>query len=979
MTPERWQQVDDIFQAAMELRAEDRPAFVDSASSGDQELRHEVESLITADEQGLSLVEEPAFQVAASLLASSAPQLAEGQSISHYEILGPIGRGGMGEVYLANDKLLNRRVALKLLPADYSKHNDRLRRFQQEAQAASALNHPNILTIYELGQVDGQQFIATELVDGQTLRQRMKRGKLIPAEALDIAIQAAGALAAAHRAGIVHRDIKPENIMMRPDGYVKVLDFGLAKLTQQESNPCLTDAENPETSSGLLMGTVKYMSPEQARGLSVDLRTDIFSLGVVLYEMLTGHAPFNGDGTSNIVKSILKDEPRPLAGYAPDLPEELQRIVSKALQKNRTKRYEVADELLVDLKIFRQQVEVTARSEPASRRSDGAVSTPDHEAHTASTLKYFASQMREHQVLAAVSLISLAFLLAGYPLAMRISKRATLSQLKVTMLTTTGNVVDAAISPDGKYVAYRNADFRTAEPGLQRLTIRDLTTNEERQIIPSGDPVGLFPVFSPDGKYLYYESVADPMSGWNGPSAFSLHRRAVSGGPAETIVDRVPRKIAISPDGRQIAFIRQDSTQGASTLVLAKLDGTEERSVITRKAPDYFQSALRGGPSWAPDGKSIVYVAVDRSDGYQRIFEVNLETRLERPLTSQKWDYAISDIAWLPDSSGILFNASNSKSSSAIWRLSYPDGYLQRITNDTNRYDTLSVTNDSNSLATIQMNEYVDLWVAPNTDSSGAHRVMAGRHDGFYGFTWAPDGKIVYTRETSGNSDIWIANRDGTKQKQLTIDAHQNVWPAVTSEGRYIVFQSNRTGSDHIWRMDIDGGNQKQLTFGTGESFPSCSTDWVVYKTVESGKDTVWKISLEGGTAQQIIDVRCNVPVVSHNGKLIACSALNRMLIFSFNGGQPVATTDVSWGPAPLVGWTPDDQAVTYGKFSGGVANYWIQPIDGGPPKQLTFFKPDQLASSHGLSLPAWSPDGKDLLYTRYEKISDMVLVSGLK
>src|SRR5437870_4706930 len=276
MTPERYQQIDQIFQAALGLEPEPRAAYLDEVCSGDDKLRQEVESLITSDQGGLSFIDEPAFEMAARVLASDEPALTAGDLIERYEVVSLLGSGGMGEVYLAHDEKLDRKIALKLLPAHFTTSQARLRRFQQEARAASALNHPNIITIHEIGQVESRNFIATEFVDGETLRQRMRRGSLSLHESLDIAIQVCSALAAAHKARIVHRDIKPENIMLRRDGYVKVLDFGLAKLTEQSEQPTEVDAaDNVDISSGLLMGTVKYMSPEQALGQQVDQRSDI--------------------------------------------------------------------------------------------------------------------------------------------------------------------------------------------------------------------------------------------------------------------------------------------------------------------------------------------------------------------------------------------------------------------------------------------------------------------------------------------------------------------------------------------------------------------------------------------------------------------------------------------------------------------------------------------------------------------------------
>jgi serine/threonine protein kinase len=340
MSPERWRQVDEIFQAAIELKAEERSAFVERACGGDEELRREVESLITADDEGLSLIDAPAFETAVGLFANDQPELKDGQGLGHYQIASLLGAGGMGEVYLAEDTELGRKIAIKLLPAEFTKDKERLRRFRQEARAASALNHPNILTIHQISQIEGRHFIATEFVDGQTLRQRMKRSALSRAEAVDIAAQVASALAAAHEAGIVHRDIKPENIMLRLDGYVKVLDFGLAKLTEQhERAPNAQVATSSDVSSGLVMGTVKYMSPEQARGEQVDPRSDIFSFGVVLYEMLSGRAPFAGETTRELIAAIQRKEPPPLT----DTPDEMQRLVSKALRKNKEERYQTIE------------------------------------------------------------------------------------------------------------------------------------------------------------------------------------------------------------------------------------------------------------------------------------------------------------------------------------------------------------------------------------------------------------------------------------------------------------------------------------------------------------------------------------------------------------------------------------------------------------------------------------------------------------
>src|SRR5438270_2881839 len=368
MNREHWQEVKELFHAVLERAPAERAAFLDRACAGDESMRREVESLIRAHEEEGSFIDAPAYEVAAGLLADDGKDSLAGQQINHYRILSPLGVGGMGEVYLAQDTKLGRRVALKLLPSSFTKDEDRLHRFQQEARTASALNHPNILTIYEIGEEAGRQYIATELIEGETLRQRLSSGALETVDALDITLQAASALAAAHEVGIVHRDVKPENIMIRRDRFVKVLDFGLAKLAERKSAQLDYTAPTrmrDNTSPGVVMGTVQYMSPEQARGLAVDERTDIWSLGVVLYEMLAGSAPFKGETPTDVTVSILEREPTSLNALSDDLPAELDWVVKKALRKDRDERYQTVREMIGDLRSIKQQLEFDARQKQA--------------------------------------------------------------------------------------------------------------------------------------------------------------------------------------------------------------------------------------------------------------------------------------------------------------------------------------------------------------------------------------------------------------------------------------------------------------------------------------------------------------------------------------------------------------------------------------------------------------------------------------
>jgi len=381
-TPESMQRLEELFHEAVGLAPRERADFMARIQDSNPELVAELESLIATHERPDSIIDAPAYEAAAEMIADTQPALAVGQVVGHYRIVAPLGKGGMGEVYLASDTKLDRRVALKLLPAEFTNHKERLRRFIQEAKTASSLNHPNIITIHEIGEADGAPFIATEFIDGQTLKRR-KRAKMELPEILDVSIQVASALQAAHAAGIIHRDIKPENIMVRPDGYVKVLDFGLAKLTEKSGQSKTANSEidtmvKAHTNPGTVLGTVDYMSPEQARGQTLDQRTDVFSLGIVLYQMAAGRAPFAAATSLDTLVSILEKEPPPLDEYAPEVPAEFQRIVSKALRKDREERYQTMKDLLIDLRSLKDELafaQKLERSRPP-RTSAGSTSAP---------------------------------------------------------------------------------------------------------------------------------------------------------------------------------------------------------------------------------------------------------------------------------------------------------------------------------------------------------------------------------------------------------------------------------------------------------------------------------------------------------------------------------------------------------------------------------------------------------------------------
>lgn len=521
MRSERLQQIEEIFQAALDLVPEQRAGYLGQACADDLELRHQVEALVLSYEQSGSFIERPAIEIDASVVAGSLAGTIVGQSISHYRIIERVGEGGMGEVYLAQDTRLGRRIALKLLPTQFTMDPERVRRFEQEARAASALNHPNIVTIHEVGHVDSSHFIATEFIEGVTLREHLTTGPMKLGEALDVATQVASALAAAHAVGIMHRDVKPENIMLRRDGYVKVLDFGLAKLALPQTTSVDTEALTKapvKTDSGMVMGTANYMSPEQARGQAVDVRTDIWSLGVVLYEMLAGQAPFEGETPSHVIVSTLEKEPPPLSNYSAEVPAEMERIVGKALRKNRDKRYQTARELYLDLQSLKQEREVEARlerpiyshanSQEAATRSseqsavpigrESALRTARVEAaHPTSSAEYLVSEIKRHKRGVLVGLVITVLAVVTVVVVLSITSNLWISRPPRQPETSAAPVKSIAVLPfkslssdaSDDYLGLGMADtLITRLSSMNQIVVRQ-TSSVRKFASPDQDPV----------------------------------------------------------------------------------------------------------------------------------------------------------------------------------------------------------------------------------------------------------------------------------------------------------------------------------------------------------------------------------------------------------------------------------------------------------------------------------------------------------
>jgi len=751
MIPERWQQIDRLLELALELESGERVELLNKTCGGDVGLRQEVEALLKAHEEARSFIEAPAFEGTGKGLAGSRTSWV-GQQLGNYKILSLLGAGGMGEVYLAQDSRLGRKIALKLLPRQSTGDQDRLRRFEREAQAASALNHPNILTIHEIGQAGDATFIASEFVDGQTLRQRMLGSRLQLAETLDIAIQVTSALAAVHELHIVHRDVKPENIMLRRDGYVKVLDFGLAKLVEAHPSSSVGTV-SLLTESGMLVGTVQYMSPEQARGQEVDHRTDIFSLGVVLYEMATGTMPFKGSTIAAVSDGILHQTPTPPRQLKPEIPEELERVIVKALEKDREVRYQTASDLRADLKRIQRDAALLQTAKLPEAQVE-----PTHQSSVR------AIKPRERLKIAGVVAGLVVALWAGWYVWQRARPQPVIIQRQLTTNSSETPIYTAAMSPDGRYLAY------SEENGLY---VKQIDTGENYALSALVSSRVLHVAWFPDGDKLLASATATD------EKVSSLWSVPVLGGPPRKLRDDAIAA-RVSPDGATIALI----SENRRGIWLMSANGEQPRRIVQAGQGDAFQDL-----TWFPNSQRLAYIRHHVGEGgYQGSIET-CDLNGNHTTTITSGDNYRRD--WNPSAFPHERAAGHWLSSGWV----FPDGRLL--------YSTANWKEDEAGLWEIR----IDL---RNGQAIGTPRnLFSWPGLAFVWLSGSTNGKRLGFFRGISQDDVYVGKLEGngtrlTTPRRLTLDDRGDYPTAWTADSKAVLFSSNRNGNLDIFKQALD-------------------------------------------------------------------------------------------------------------------------------------------------------------------------------
>jgi Tol biopolymer transport system component len=876
--------------------------------------------------------------------------------IAHYRIVGPLGAGGMGEVYLAQDRTLERNVALKILPPDLVRSEERVRRFVLEAKSASSLSHPNIVTIYEIGQEAVRSgagddsapvhYISMELISGKTLGTLIHEDRVDLKTLLGYLAQAADGLAKAHAAGIVHRDLKPGNIMVTNDGFAKVLDFGLAKLTETGAgSPDATSAPTvvqDATREGMVVGTAGYMSPEQVQGKGVDHRSDIFAFGCILYEAAARRRPFLAETGVETMHKILHDTPTPIEELNSRVPAELRRLIRRCLQKSPDQRAQSMKDVAIELREVVDEFETLSAS-ASSGTMAGSRMMPAQAARRPSPWPWIGGAV----ALAAV-------LAVGYlALGRRAPATSALQDVRIAPATTRGDVVDAALSPDGRYIGYL-----AGRPGAVSLRVRQVSTGSDVEIVPPTSLQVANPAFSPDGDYLFYTSALADRRNYR-----ALYQVPSLGGrPVERAFD-VDSAPSFSPDGKRLVFWRHMAAENDDRLFILDLDSGQERHLAT------FEDGVNfaGAPAWSPDGKRIAAAQL-LSDASlsSRIVMVDPESgHVEEFLTRP--GSLFTSVAWQRDGRtlGVSGQILDVAIRAQVQMYSYPGARESRVTNDAFEYSRLSASRADDVFAAIRRTMISNAWLA-DAETGTAVRLTntSAPEASLYGVGPLDSTSLVYFAGSGGPALIWMRPAGPGEGHPLTTDASDSFRPL--GAGDRIVFDRIDATGIHVWVMKSDGSGQRPLSSGTGEQSQAISPDGRMVGIGAYDRSLPRQIVnvADGSVVGQFPNARALL-AFSPDNRLVLGTVLERnaeglhetrFRVYPVTGGDAVAEPRLP-GAATSVLFGPDSKSVGYMDTADPNWNVFLQPVDGGPRVPVTRVTGGRVTAYR------WSPDGRRLLY----------------